>query len=174
MKIDKKKKLEIDELSLIYPLVLLILILLFNLLKHKHIHWYYYMTIVIMPFFSYILLQKIILEKYAIRGIIYIDSIPIVHYLKLFNTGITPCLLYIFIVKIIRFKGLYANIILLVIFCFSVYFGSFLFQKYVYKFSILYEKKLEQEKLFSKEDYLKILGIYIAIYYLISHSLINF
>lgn len=135
--------------------------------------YYNYLIVLILPFCSYVLLQKIIIDKYFSNGLISKEEIEIKDYIKLFFIGYSPFILYLYFLLLTSLKSFLGILILLVIFSFSVYSGVKFFDKLIFQLSFIKEKKPEIKSIISKEDMYKIYFVYVLVYSLLSYVLVR-
>ena len=135
--------------------------------------YYNYLIVLILPFCSYVLLQKLIIDKYFSNGLISKEEIEIKDYIKLFFIGYSPFILYLYFLLLTSLKSFLGILILLVIFSFSVYSGVKFFDKLIFQLSFIKEKKPEIKSIISKEDMYKIYFVYVLVYSLLSYVLVR-
>ena len=164
-----KKIQNLDNLSLNFPLSTFISLVIIKYFISKKLSLFYLITVASLPLCSYILINKIIVEKYYLMKFIIQNYIIYYDFFKLFFTGYIPFIIFFyltFIIKLTSKVGFITNY-------FSIIYSSYI----AGKLTIFYLKKLpisnkeKGKRYFSliKDDEKTIYFIYFIIYWLISY-----
>ena len=134
--------------------------------------YYHFLTVLIMPFCSYILLQKIIIDKYFNIGLINKEELELLDFFKLFLIGYSPFILYLYFLKLTSLKSILGIFILLTVFIYSVYSGAKFFNQFLFQSSVINAKKPEINSIINGRDKMIVYVIYTLVYLLLSYVLI--
>lgn len=168
MKPSQKIK-SLDKLSLKFPLSIFISLVIIKYFISKKIPLFYLITLISLPLCSYILINKIIIEKYHTMKFITQNYIIYNDFFKLFFTCYIPFIIFCylsFIIKLTSRVGFITNY-------FSIFYSAYI----AGKLTIFYLKNLpisnkEKEKRYCSmidSDKGIIYFIYFIIYWLISY-----
>ena len=152
------------------PLGLYIFLIIIKFFTTKRMNLFYILLLIILPISAYILIHKIILEKYYELQFMRQNNILFYDFFKLFFAGYTPFIIfrYLCLVLGIKTKAGYINILIIL---YSTYISGKILCEYLLTLSILNKENIKYYKSAMKKDKKVIYFIYLIIYYLISHIL---
>ena len=158
-------------LSLELPLCIYIVLLVLKFFTSKKLTLFYIILLLILPFSCYILIHKMIIEKYFRLDFIQYNQLLYIDFFKLFFTSFIPYMIFCYLTYIIKIKskvGFISNIL-------SLFYSSYVGRKLLIEFLLtINDFSKEKIKLYLKiydNDKKIIYFIYLIIYYLISHIL---
>ncbi len=129
------------------------------------------MLLIILPFFAYILINRIIIEKYYQIGFIRYNKILFYDFFKLFFTAFIPFVIFCYLTFIINLRSKVGFITNLISLLYSGYIAGKLLIDYFLATNFLNPESLKFFREIVGKDKFKIYFIYLIIYYLISHIL---
>ena len=166
-----KKIKNFNTLSFELPLSVFIFLIFLKLLSSKRMNFFYIILLIILPICCYILIHKIIIEKYYEIGFIRNGTLLIYDFVRLFFCAFLPFVLFSYMTFIIKLKSTIGFISNCLSILYSAYIAAKLLTEYLLSISFINKDGL---KIFGKalnKDKAKIYFIYLVIYYLISHIL---
>ena len=167
-----KKIKDFNNLTLELPLSLYIIFVLIKFCCSNKMNLLYLLLLIALPLFAYILIHKIIAEKYFQMELIRQNYILYYDFFKIFFAGYTPFVLFRLLLLILRIKSRTGYINFLII-LYTVYIGGKLFSKYFLSQTIINKQNIQYYKPMIKKDKKIEYFIFLIIYYLISHILIH-
>ena len=126
---------------------------------------------ILLTFSAYILINKIIIEKYFEMGFIRYNKLYFYDFFKLFFAAFIPFVIFCYLTYIINIKSIVGFISYSLSIFYSAYIGGKLLSEYLFTISFLDERKFQIFSNYVKNDKNIIYFIYLVIYYLISHIL---
>ena len=129
------------------------------------------MLLIILPFFAYILINRMIIEKYYQIGFIRYNKILFYDFFKLFFTAFIPFVIFCYLTFIINLRSKVGFITNLISLLYSGYIAGKLLIDYFLVTNFLNPESLKIFREIVGKDKFKIYFIYLIIYYLISHIL---
>ena len=160
-----------NNLSIELPILIIAFFLILKLLFSKRLSFFYIILLIILPICSYILIDKIIIEKYFNLRLIRFKKLLFFDYFRLFFTAYLPSIIFFYLTFIINLKSKIGFIT----YCLSIFYSSHIACKLLFEF-ILSKTILDREsnKIYltvTNKDKKNIYIIYLIIYYLINHIL---
>ena len=166
-----KRITNFNNLSFELPLSVFIFLIFLKLLSSKRMNLFYIILLIILPICCYILIHKIIIEKYYEVGFIRFRTLLFYDFFRLFFCSFLPFVLFSYMSFIIKLKstiGLLTNVLALL---YSTYIAGKLLTEYLLSISALNKDGFKIFLNSLKKDKSQIYFIYLVIYYLISHIL---
>ena len=160
-----------DDLSLELPLSIVIFLLIIKFFTSKRLNLFSTLLFLILPFCAYILINKIIIEKYYSSGFIRYNNILFYDFFKLFFTAFIPFVIFCYLTFIIELRTKVGLITYFISIIYSGYMGGKLLIDYLFITYIIDKKIFKIFHNSFEKDKKKIYFIYFIIYYLISHIL---
>ena len=160
-----------DDLTLELPLSILIFLVIIKFFFTKRFSLLNIILLLILPFCAYILVNKIIIEKYYSTGFVRYNNILFYDFFKLFFTAFIPFVIFCYLTFIIKLKSKVGIITYLISIFYSGYMGGKLLLDYLFVTYIFDKDNFKMFQDSFDKDKKKIYFIYFIIYYLISHIL---
>ena len=162
------KKKDIEMLNINFPLCFFIILVFIKFISSKKLTILYIGILIILPFCSFILINRIIQEKYF-DDVSFIDITKILFkdFFKLFITSIFPFSFFTYLTFIISSSSIVGKVGNILSIIYSAYIAQKLFLDYI---KIIYGNNHD---IITKDERYKIFFIYLIIYSLISY-IINF
>ena len=126
---------------------------------------------ILLAFSAYILINKIIIEKYFEIGFIRYNKLYFYDFFKLFFAAFIPFVIFCYLTYIINIKSIVGFISNSLSIFYSAYIARKLLTEYLFTINLLDERNFQIFSNYVKNDKNIIYFIYLVIYYLISHIL---
>lgn len=160
-----------NTLPLELPISIFIFLVFIKILTSKRMSLLYIILLLILPICAYILIDKIIIEKYYHLGFIGNNKLLFFDFFRLFFTSFLPYIIFSYLTFIIKLKTKVG----LISYCLSIFYSSHIAYKLLSEFllsiAIINKERIKIYFKAIKNDKKKIYFIYLIIYYLISHIL---
>lgn len=168
MKPSQKIK-SLDNLSLKFPLSIFASLVVIKYFISKKLPLFYLITVASLPLCSYILINKIIIEKYYSMKFITQNYIIFYDFFKLFFTGYLPFIIFCYLTFIIKLTSKVGFITNYLSIAYSTYIAGKLTLFYLKKLPISNKEKEKRYFSLINADEKTIYFIYFIIYWLISY-----
>jgi len=132
---------------------------------------FYIILLILLAFSAYILINKIIIEKYFEIGFIRYNKLYFYDFFKLFFAAFIPFVIFCYLTYIINIKSIVGFISNSLSIFYSAYIARKLLTEYLFTINLLDERNFQIFSNYVKNDKNIIYFIYLVIYYLISHIL---
>lgn len=160
-----------NNLNLELPLGIFIVLIFIKYFTSKRFTILYIILLVLLSLCAYIIINKIIIEKYFEIGFIRYNKILFYDFFKLFFAAFIPFIIFSYLTYIIKLKSKVGFISNSLSILYSAYIGRKLLLDYIFTISALDEGNYQIFSNYVKNDKNIIYFIYLVIYYLISHIL---
>ena len=168
MKPSQKIK-SLKNLSLKFPLSIFISLVIIKYFICKKLPLFYLITVASLPLCSYILINKIIIEKYYSMKFITQNYIIFNDFFKLFFTGYIPFIIFCYLTFIIKLTSKVGHITNYLSIAYSTYIAGKLTIFYLKNLPISNKEKEKRYFSLINDDGKTIYFIYFIIYWLISY-----
>jgi hypothetical protein len=161
---------DFENLALELPLALYIILVFILFICSNRMNLFYGLLLIVLPIFAYILIHKIIIEKYFQMQLMNQNYILYYDFFKLFFTGFTPFIIFRYLSIILGLKS-NAGFINYMVIIYTVYIGGKLFFRYFLSITFINRHNIRYYRTVIQKDEKVVYFIYLIIYYLISHIL---
>ena len=160
-----------NNLYLELPLAIFIFLIFIKYFTCKRFTFLYINLLVLLTLCAYILINKIIIEKYFEIGFIRCNKLLLYDFFKLFFTAFIPFVIFCYLTYIINLKSKVGFISNALSIFYSAYIAKKLLVEYLFTISFLDARNFEIFPNYVKNDKKIIYFIYLVIFYLMSHIL---